>query len=211
MELLYFFCLNKYNKINQTWNQRYAEKDFAYGLLPNEFLKEQLEKLPKGNILLPCEGEGRNAVYAAQKGWNVTAFDFSEAGFKKANLLASQNQVTINYSIADALEIMFEPESFDAIAIIYAHFPEQVRIQFHAKIMTWLKPGGSIILEVFNPLQLNNTSVGPKDVSMLYTKEIIQHDFKKLTTKLLSLESIVLNEGKYHQGNAEVIRYVGIK
>jgi hypothetical protein len=77
--------------------------------------------------------------------------------------------------------------------------------------MTWLKPGGSIILEVFNPLQLNNTSGGPKDVSMLYTKEIIEHDFKKLTTKLISLDSIVLNEGKYHQGNAEVIRYVGIK
>ncbi len=197
--------------MNQTWNQRYAEKDFAYGILPNEFLKEQIEKLPKGNILLPCEGEGRNAVYAAQNGWNVTAFDFSVAGFEKANLLANQNQVTINYSIADALEITFEPESFDAIAIIYAHFSEKARLKFHAKIITWLKPGGSIILEVFNPLQLNNTFGGPKEVSMLYTKEIIEHDFKKLTTKLLSLESIVLNEGKYHQGNAEVIRYVGIK
>jgi 2-polyprenyl-3-methyl-5-hydroxy-6-metoxy-1,4-benzoquinol methylase len=197
--------------MNQTWNQRYAEKDFAYGLLPNEFLKEQLEKLPKGNILLPCEGEGRNAVYAAQNGWNVTAFDFSETGFEKAKLLAKQNQVNINYSIADALEIIFEPESFDAIALIYAHFPEQVRNQFHTNLMTWLKPGGSIILEVFNPLQLNNTSGGPKDITMLYTKDIIEYDFKNLTTKILSLNSIILNEGKYHQGKADVIRYVGQK
>ena len=197
--------------MNQTWNQRYAEKDFAYGLLPNEFLKEQLEKLPKGNILLPCEGEGRNAVFAAQNGWNVTAFDFSETGFEKAKLLANQNQVNINYSIADALEITFEPESFDAIALIYAHFPEQVRNQFHTNLMTWLKPGGSIILEVFNPLQLNNTSGGPKDITMLYTKDIIEYDFKNLTTKILSLNSIILNEGKYHQGKADVIRYVGQK
>lgn len=197
--------------MNQTWNQRYAEKDFAYGLLPNEFLKEQLEKLPKGNILLPCEGEGRNAVFAAQNGWNVTAFDFSETGFEKAKLLANQNQVNINYSIADALEITFEPESFDAIALIYAHFPEQVRNQFHTNLMTWLKPGGSIILEVFNPLQLNNSSGGPKDITMLYTKDIIEYDFKNLTTKILSLNSIILNEGKYHQGKADVIRYVGQK
>lgn len=211
MKLLYFINLKHNNKMNQSWNQRYAEKDFAYGLLPNEFLKEQIEKIEKANILLPCEGEGRNAIYAAQNGWNVTAFDFSEAGFEKANLLASQNQVTINYCIADALEISFEPESFDVIALIYAHFPEQVRNQFHAKIITWLKPGGSIILEAFNPLQLNNSSGGPKDASMLYTKEIIQHDFKNIETKLLSLESIVLNEGKYHQGKADVIRFVGQK
>jgi 2-polyprenyl-3-methyl-5-hydroxy-6-metoxy-1,4-benzoquinol methylase len=197
--------------MNQTWNQRYAEKDFAYGLLPNEFLKAQLEKLPKGNILFPCEGEGRNAVFAAQNGWNVTAFDFSEVGFEKANLLATQNQVAINYSVADALEITFEPESFDAIALIYVHFPEKVRIQFHAKIMNWLKPRGCIILEVFNPLQLNNSSGGPKDISMLYTKEMIEHDFKSIRTKLLCSETIVLNEGKYHQGKADVIRYVGVK
>ncbi|MFZ4797728.1 MAG: class I SAM-dependent methyltransferase [Bacteroidia bacterium] len=197
--------------MNQTWNQRYAEKDFAYGVLPNEFLAEQLEKLAIGNILFPCEGEGRNAVYAALNGWNVTAFDFSEAGYEKANLLAKQNNIVFDYKIADALEIKFEPESFDVIAMIYAHFPVPIRALFHAKMLSWLKPNGIIILEAFNPLQLNNKSGGPKNISMLYTEEIIENDFKNITTKMLSLESIILNEGKYHQGKANVIRYIGIK
>lgn len=197
--------------MNEFWNHRYNENDFAYGVLPNQFLAEQLEKIPSGKILFPCEGEGRNAVYAALNGWNVTAFDLSEAGLNKANMLANQNQVTIDYKIEDAMEITFEPESFDVIALIYAHFPANNRAQIHSKMLSWLKPNGIIILEAFNPFQLSNTSGGPKEITMLYTEEMMENDFKSLTTKLLKSESIILNEGKYHQGKANVIRYVGTK
>ena len=70
------------------WNERYAQKEFVYGTQPNTFFKEQLDKLDTGNILLPAEGEGRNAVFAASQGWDVLAFDISESGKKKAIQLA---------------------------------------------------------------------------------------------------------------------------
>jgi hypothetical protein len=77
--------------------------------------------------------------------------------------------------------------------------------------MLWLKPGGRIILEAFNPDQLQNTSGGPKELSMLYTADMLKADFEGLSTDILATLQIDLNEGKYHDGIADVIRYVGIK
>ncbi len=193
------------------WNDRYAEKEFAYGTLPNEFLKEQLEKLPSGKILFVCEGEGRNAVYAAKQNWNVEAFDLSEEGKRKAHLLAEQNTVTLNYQIQDATTIEYPENSFDVVALIYAHFPETIRKSVHQKIVRWLKPNGLVIIEAFNPNQLNNASGGPKDASMLYTKEILRNDFDDLVVQQLSTAVIELKEGKYHIGKADVIRFTGKK
>lgn len=193
------------------WNTRYAEDEFAYGTAPNRFLEEQLEVLTPGKIILPCEGEGRNAVYAAMKGWEVEAFDMSEEGFNKSMKLAQQNNVRINYHIADAGSIDYPAEIFDVAALIYTHLPPSVRSAFHHKVISWLRPGGVMILEAFNSLQARNASGGPKDPSMLYTQEILEEDFKQLKVKLLTNTKITLDEGKYHQGPADVIRFVGIK
>lgn len=73
------------NEWLQGWNSRYSDTAYAYGKSPNQFLKEQLEKLPIGNILFPAEGEGRNAVFAATLGWKVSAFDISDEGLKKSD------------------------------------------------------------------------------------------------------------------------------
>lgn len=197
--------------MNNHWNERYAEKEFAYGTLPNEFLKEQLEKLSVGKILFVCEGEGRNAVYAASQKWNVEAFDFSKEGKKKATQLAEQNNVSINYQIADATKVAYEFEMFDVVVLIFAHFPETIRKTVHQKIIKWLKPNGIVLIEAFNPNQLINTSGGPKDITMLYTNNMLESDFKDLAIQQLSNNEIILNEGKYHIGKADVIRFVGKK
>jgi 2-polyprenyl-3-methyl-5-hydroxy-6-metoxy-1,4-benzoquinol methylase len=193
------------------WDKRYAESEFAYGALPNEFLKEQLQNLSTGKILFVCEGEGRNAVYAAIQQWNVEAFDLSAEGKKKALQLAEQNNVTINYQVKDATTIQYPENSFDCIALIYAHFPETIRKSIHKKVMNWLKLNGYVIIEAFNPNQLKNTSGGPTDLSMLYTKEIMADDFKDLMFQQISTETIELNEEKYHIGKADVIRFIGKK
>jgi SAM-dependent methyltransferase len=197
--------------MNGFWNERYSEKEFVYGKHPNEFLKEELEKLPVGKILFPCEGEGRNAVFAAQIGWEVDAFDLSEEGFKKALLLSQERKASIRYVIEDAISIEYPANTFDVVSLIYAHFPSAIRQKVHRKITNWLKPGGKLILEAFNPNQLANNSGGPKDISMLYNNDMLLEDFKELKTELLFTTKIKLDEGKYHQGEADVIRYVGIK
>ncbi len=81
------------------WNVRYSEEIYAYGTAPNVFFSSELKKLPPGKALFPAEGEGRNAVYAATCGWNVIAFDQSEAGKEKALQLAAKKGVEIDYAV----------------------------------------------------------------------------------------------------------------
>lgn len=193
------------------WDERYNRKEYVYGSTPNVFFENQLTDLKPGVILLPCEGEGRNALFAAQSNWNVVAFDSSEVGKNKAMALATQNNVSYDYQILDVNEANFEPESFDVIALIYAHFKPQLRSKLHATIQRWLKPEGKIILEAFNTEQLNYSSGGPKDLDMLYSTEILSKDFEGMKIELIETSTIVLDEGAFHQGDAAVIRFVAQK
>ena len=193
------------------WNERYSEKEYVYGEEPNVFFAEQVKNIKPGKIILPCEGEGRNAVYAASLGWEVNAFDSSEAGKIKALQLAAVKGVSINYTVYDANTITYAENSVDIVAFIYAHFPATIRKQIHQKAIRWLKPGGKLILEAFNPLQLQNNSGGPKELSMLYTEDMMKEDFAELKIEFLEAVQIELREGKYHEGKADVIRFVGIK
>jgi len=194
--------------MNNFWNERYKQKDYVYGESPNAFLTEQLKGMPAGKIILPCDGEGRNAVFAASNGWQVEAFDTSEVGKEKALELAAKKGVTINYQIADARTVIFPLGEYDVVAFIYAHFPPEIRKEIHQRTIKWLKSGGKIILEAFNPKQLNNNSGGPKNEAMLYTKKILEDDFKTLKIELLETAETKLREGKFHEGKADVIRFV---
>jgi 2-polyprenyl-3-methyl-5-hydroxy-6-metoxy-1,4-benzoquinol methylase len=193
------------------WNARYNEEGFAYGQTPNEFFKEQIDKLPVGKILFPCEGEGRNAAYAAALGWEVQAFDISEVGKQKAIDLAASFNAKINYEICNVANANFKDNTFDAVVLIYSHLPETLRMELHGKIKNWLKPDGVVILEAYNPLQLNNNSGGPRDIQMLYSIETLMSDFHGIHFEILEEKQVELNEGKYHIGIADVVRFVGRK
>jgi hypothetical protein len=193
------------------WNERYGQNEFVYGEAPNEFFAGRLSKLPPGKILLPCDGEGRNGVYAATLGWDVQAFDTSEAGRTKAMQLAARKGVTIDYKIADAATCEYQEGSLDVVAIIYAHLPPAIRKSFNERAIKWLKPGGRIMVEVFHKRQIGNDTGGPKDIDMLYDESVLMSDFKELTTVLMESPIVELHEGTYHDGKAEVMRFVGVK
>ncbi|MEH6704463.1 MAG: class I SAM-dependent methyltransferase [Galbibacter orientalis] len=192
------------------WNERFGNEEYIYGKRPNTFFKEQIDKLKPGSILLPAEGEGRNAIYAASLGWDVVAFDISEKGKEKALSLAVENQVTIHYKITDVLQFQSDAQ-FDALVLCYAHFPAEIRNQAHLHLMQFLKPDGIVIFEAFAKAQLGNVSGGPKNEAMLFSIEEIKTEFPQLDFKILKEETIELSEGNHHQGKAEVIRFVGIK
>ncbi|MDE3145413.1 MAG: class I SAM-dependent methyltransferase [Bacteroidota bacterium] len=197
--------------MKEIWDQRYDTDEYVYGIKSNSFFAEQLNKLSPGSIILPCEGEGRNAVFAASTGWKVIAFDQSTSGKTKALKLADENKVAIDYRICDALDFSVAENSIDVVAFIYAHFPETTRKKVHENAMKWLKPGGKIIIEAFNKNQLKNSSGGPKDISLLYSEEMLREDFSLLKIELLQSFEIELQEGNLHKGNADVIRFVGKK
>jgi len=200
----------------ERWNDRYSKDEFAYGEQPNNYLKEQLEKLDAGAILFPAEGEGRNAVFAAKLGWTVSAFDISVEGKKKALLLAEINKVTIDYQIGELQTLNYCPEQFDAIALIYAHFPADIKSLYHKTLDKYLRKGGVIIFEAFSKSHIdyiskNEKMGGPKDIAMLFSIDELKSDFGNYEIIELAEKEIELNEGLFHNGTGSVIRFVGRK
>lgn len=198
------------------WNERYSSEEFAYGEQPNNYLKEQLEKLKAGTILFPAEGEGRNAAFAAKLGWTVSAFDISAEGKKKALRLADANKVTIDYQLVELESLPYDAEQFDAVALIYAHFPADLKSIYHKTLDRYLRKGGIIISEAFSKKHieyiLKDEKVGgPKDVASLFSIEEIKADFVNYSFIELVETEIELTEGAYHNGRGSVIRFVGQK
>ena len=196
------------------WNERYGKEAYAYGEAPNLFFEEKIKELAIGTILLPAEGEGRNAVFAAKIGWTVFAFDQSEEGKNKAIKLAEKNKVSLDYQANDLLSAKYQDEQFDAMALIYAHFPAKVKSQYHKILDGFLKKGGTIIFEAFSKKNLqyrvqNEKIGGPKDMDSLFSIEEIKADFSNYT--IILLEEVELGEGLYHNGKGSVIRFVGKK
>ena len=199
------------------WNTRFGQKEYAYGTLPNAFFKSAIDTYNvKGKLLLPAEGEGRNAVYAAKKGLDVYAFDTSIEGKKKAMKLAKENNVTINYEVGDFYSLDLLKEKFDAVALIFAHFTTDIVSDYHKKITELLKPNGLVILEGFSKnhveFQKNNPKAGgPKNLEMLFSKETMMRDFPDFEIIKLEEVEVELDEGIFHHGKAKVIRFIGRK
>lgn len=204
------------NSWTDRWNNRYSSEEFAYGEEPNNYLKEQLEKLKVGSILFPAEGEGRNAIFAAKLGWKVSAFDISAEGKNKALKLAEANHVEIDYQVGELETLHYQPEQFDVIALIYAHFPATIKSALHKTLETYLRKDGFIIFEAFSKkhleyLAINDKVGGPKDIESLFSIEEIQSDFPNYEIIQLEEKEIELNEGLFHNGKGSVIRFIGKK
>ncbi|MCC7506893.1 MAG: class I SAM-dependent methyltransferase [Saprospiraceae bacterium] len=198
------------------WNQRYSMSEYAYGESPNDYLKEQLSRLTPGRILFPAEGEGRNAVFAATQGWQSSAFDISSEGQKKALQLAQKKGVTINYQLGALNELDYEPDTFDVVALIYAHFPAELKSAMLTSLDKYLRPGGVVIFEAFSKNHLsyqqqNEKVGGPKDVDMLYSTDEIKTYYPDYEIIELQETEIELREGLFHNGLGSVIRFVGSK
>ena len=195
--------------MKQMWDKRYAGKEYVYGIHPNIFFKEKIIDIESGKLILPAEGEGRNAVYAAGLGWDVYAFDYSLQAREKALQLSKLNKVDIKYAVHSMEDANYEAASFDVLALIYAHNPN--RKNNHGHLLSLLKLGGTIILETFSKKQINNNTGGPKDIDMLYSIKELKEDFSQLSELHVWEEEIMLDEGEFHRGKSSVIRLIGKK
>lgn len=193
------------------WDERYDTEEFAYGTAPIPILKDSLSELPAGSILLPGDGEGRNGVFAATRGWDVHAFDFSVEGKSKALDFAKKQSVSLDYIISDYQSYQPKTAFFDVIGLFYTHMSSEDRKLFHKRMIEGLKPGGTIVLQVFSQAQLGRTSGGPKHLSMFHTIEELAEDFKSLTIEQLEEYEEELDEGPFHQGMSSLIRLIATK
>lgn len=202
--------------MKEFWDQRYSQKEYAYGETPNEYFRNQITALTPGKILMPADGEGRNGVFAATLGWEVDAFDISTEGKRKAELLADKHKVRIQYVIGACGELTYPENSFDAIALIYMHLPPSIMAECHRQVVEYLKPGGVIIFEGYSKKHIeyqrtNPTAGGPRDMDVLFDIAQIKREFPSITFTTLSEEEIDLQEGQFHEGKAMVIRFTGKK
>lgn len=191
------------------WDLRFAEEGFAYGEEPNRYLREQLDGLPAGSLLLPAEGEGRNAVWAATRGWDVLAFDTSTVGRDKALATARRKGVEIAYQLRSVAEPMHDLESrFDAVGLVFMHLPAEIRTIAHQGVARCLRPGGTLILEAFSKEQLERGTGGPRDLGLLYEATELEKDFVGLEILSIEEREVELDEGSYHSGVASVVRVI---
>jgi len=193
------------------WDIRYNTDSFVYGKDPNGFFTTSLERLTPGRILLPGEGEGRNAVYAATMGWEVDAFDQSGMAREKARSLMQEKGVYFNYQVCKLADYSFIKEHYDVIGLVYFHVPPPIRKMLHRNAVEALKPGGRVILEGFHTSQLGNPSGGPQVLDMLFDKNTLLDDFQALNHEILEEVMVNLEEGPAHKGPANLIRYIGKK
>jgi SAM-dependent methyltransferase len=192
------------------WNERYAESAFAYGTAPNDFLKS-VEIPANSKILCLAEGEGRNGVYLATQGNQVTCVDYSEEGIKKAQKLAAQNNVEIEGICCDLNDFDLGEEKWDAIVLIFGHFPIALREKVHRNLYKALKSGGMLILEAYSKEQLHYNSGGPKQEGMLYDEDMLKEDFSEFKRLNVQTKERVVHEGLFHNGLAAVIQVGGRK
>ncbi len=197
--------------MKEFWNERYSGNDYAYGESPNRFFERELPRFSPGHVLLPGEGEGRNAVWAARQGWQVSALDYSEEARKKALALGKKYNVAIDYSVTDLLTTSLPENHYDLIVLIFLHLPKTFRSAFHEKVIRALKPGGHLLAELFSTEQLKYGTGGPQKEEMLVTMDELQRDFSSLQILQLEQTETELNEGAYHKGQANVIRLIAQK
>ena len=193
------------------WDERYAAEEYVYGKDPNDFLREMCPLLKKGFVLCLAEGEGRNAVFLARQGFNVTAVDSSRVGLAKADKLGQECGVAVDTVVADLADYTILPGAWDIIVSIWAHVHQDLRKRLHEDVVAGLRPGGTFLLEAYTPRQLEFDTGGPSSVEYLMDLESLRQELDGL--EFLHSRELVRDvvEGIHHTGKAAVVQVLARK
>ena len=195
------------------WNQRYSGDSFFYGTKPNAFLAAQAHRFSPGqSVLAVADGEGRNGVWLARQGLDVTAVDFSPAAVEKARRLAQQHGVTVRHEVGDLFAWDWPQNRYDAVVAIFIQFvaPAQRRVLVDLMLRA-LKPGGLLILQGYRPKQLEYKTGGPSSVENLYTADTLREEFAALEILHLREHDDEICEGEGHCGMSALVDMVARK
>jgi len=158
------------------WDRRYAGRELLWTARPNRFLVAETEALAPGRALDLACGEGRNAVWLAERGWRVTAVDFSGVALAKGRELAAARGVAVDWVRADLLEHRPEPYGFDLVAILYLQLTAPERRTVLRRAADAVAPGGTLVLVAHDSSNLDHGCGGPQSPSVLYTPADVAAD-----------------------------------
>jgi cyclopropane fatty-acyl-phospholipid synthase-like methyltransferase len=193
------------------WDKRFSSDEYFFGTKPAEALIKLAHHLiPDGDTLVVADGEGRNSVYLASKGFDVTATDFSEAGLSKARKLAMMQGVTVNYQAQDIYDTDWSEKQYDNVVAIFIQFvpPEKMRSVLRG-LKEATKVGGTLVLHGYTPEQVRLGTGGPSNPDHMYTKVMLNDVYSDMSILINEEYQIVITEGKGHRGMSALIDYVG--
>lgn len=196
------------SKNAEFWDSRYAEAEMPYGDQPNDFLAEVADRIPPGPVLCLAEGQGRNAVWLAERGHRVTAMDWSPVGLACAEKLALERGVRIRTECADLRDFAIEPGAWSGIVSIWAQLPREIRAPMHARAAAGLAPGGVIVIEAYRPEQQGRGTGGPDDPTRFPTLADLRAELAGLDFELAREIERDVHEGAYHHGRSAVVQLV---
>jgi SAM-dependent methyltransferase len=159
-----------------TWDRRYAEAQYIWTATPNRFLVEETAELGPGRALDLACGEGRNAVWLAERGWQVTGVDFSEVALDKARRLAEDRGVSGEWIASDLLGYTPASQAFDLVLVFYLQIPEQERRVVLRRAADAVAPGGTLLIVAHDSANLTDGYGGPQDPRVLHSAPDIVAD-----------------------------------
>ncbi len=197
------------------WSTRYrdAGEDYVFGTTPNRFLTAQSALLAAGSTVLSvADGEGRNAVWLAEQGLQVTATEISPVALEKARKLAAGRHVEVDFVLADAVNWDYPEAAYDFVVAVFIQFADPAqRARIFAGMLRALRPGGHLIVQGYTPKQLEYRTGGPSALENLYTADLLREAFGGLEILHLQEYEDVLDEGVGHKGRSALVGLVARK
>ena len=196
-----------------TWDARFAQPGLLFGDKPNAFLQREAQRIaPGSHVLSVADGEGRNAIFLAEQGHAVTAFDISPVAVDKARKWAAERGVQVDFHVAAADAWTWTPAAFDAVAAIFVQFADpDLRRKLFGGIWQTLKPGGLLLIQGYTPKQLDYRTGGPGKLEHLYTESLLRELLPQAQWLLLREHEAELAEGHAHAGRSALIDAVARK
>ncbi|WP_278924363.1 class I SAM-dependent methyltransferase [Pseudophaeobacter profundi] len=189
------------------WDDRYKGSAYFYGTEPTNALLSNAHLFPaSARVLCVADGEGRNSVWLAENGYQVTAWDASGVAVEKARKLAAKRGVDVSFSVADAADYDWSAAQYDVVVGIFIQFaaPELRDRMFEGmKIAT--KSGGLIFLHGYGQRQLEYGTGGPPCADFLYTEDLLRNRFSDMLVHKLEAYEVILSEGVGHSGRSAVM------
>jgi SAM-dependent methyltransferase len=160
------------------WNRRYAGSELLWTAKPNRFLVAETTSLAPARALDLACGEGRNAVWLAEQGWQVTGVDFSDVALAKARELAEARGVRAEWTQADLLDYRPAEQAYDLVLLFYLQLPAAERRRVVRTAAGALAPGGTLLVVAHDSSNLEHGHGGPRDASVLYTAADVVADLE---------------------------------
>ena len=192
------------------WDSRFAGEEYLFGIEPADALKRHLPMLvDAGRTLVVADGEGRNSTFLAQQGFEVVAQDYSPVAVAKAQKLAAQKSVEIEFRVSDIHDFDWTEEQYDNVVAIFIQFvaPDRQAYVFEG-LKSALAPGGTLLIHGYTPEQINFGTGGPPNADHMYTSQMLDDAFHDLDILVNRSYHAEISEGKGHSGMSALIDFV---